>query len=116
MNLLAKSSGEYVPNQGDLIWISFDPVVGHEQRGHRPALVLSPHSYNAFGYLLCVPITSRIKTYAFAVLIVQDAIKGSVLCDQIKCVDWKERGISFIGCASSDLVQEVSAKLSVLLP
>ena len=59
---------KWVPDAGDIIWISFDPQAGHEQGGHRPALVLSPSAYNGLtGLLLCVPMTTREKGYRFEV-------------------------------------------------
>ncbi len=59
----------YVPEAGDLIWLDFDPQVGHEQAGRRPALVLSSVRFNARTSLAFVcPVTSKIKGYASEVL------------------------------------------------
>ena len=63
----------YVPAPGDVVWLEFDPQAGHEQAGHRPALVLSPARYNAArGMMICCPMTSRIKGYVFEVVVSQD--------------------------------------------
>ena len=107
----------YVPDRGDLIWLSFNPQAGHEQAGHRPAIVLSPKSYNQkVGLALVCPITSQIKGYPFEVRIPEGwPVKGVILSDQVKNLDWKSRKASF-GCKSPPTVlKEVTAKLSVLI-
>jgi mRNA interferase MazF len=83
----------YVPDRGDIVWLQFNPQSGHEQAGHRPALVLSPASYNrASGLMLCCPMTSQKKSYPFEVVISDQAGKMSVvLADQVKSLDWKTR-------------------------
>ena len=90
-------SPSYVPARGDIIWMNFDPQTGHEQRGHRPALVLSPSSYNAKSSLAIVcPITSQGKGYPFEIRIPTGlAVAGYVLSDQFKNVDWQARKAQF---------------------
>lgn len=81
----------YVPDAGDIVWLEFDPQAGHEQAGHRPALVLSPAIYNGrIGLMLCCPMTTKIKGYPFEV-IVPGKPESAVLADQVKSLDWKER-------------------------
>lgn len=105
----------YTPERGDIVWIDFDPVLGHEQGGHRPALVISPLAYNkAVGLMLCCPMTTKIKGYPFEVEI-NAPVKSVVLSDQITCVDWQTRKISFKGKASVNEVELVRAKLKVLV-
>ena len=79
-----------VPEAGDIVWLSFDPQAGHEQAGHRPALVLSGASYNRIGLRLCCPITTRIKGSPFEVRVSDDP-PSVVLADQIGSVDWRAR-------------------------
>lgn len=106
----------YVPERGDIVWLLFDPQAGHEQAGHRPALVLSPSMYNERrGMMLCCPITSQVKGYPFEVLIDGPGIVGAVLADQIKCLDWKARRAKKKGQASLQVVQEALYKLNTLL-
>ncbi len=82
----------YVPDAGDVVWLTFDPQAGHEQAGHRPALVLSPASYNGrAGLMLCCPVTTRIKGYPFEVRLAGDPA-SVVLADQVKSLDWRARG------------------------
>ena len=107
----------YVPARGDIVWLAFSPQAGHEQAGRRPALVLSPQSYNEKTSLaLCCPITSRVKGYPFEVTLPSSSpVTGVVLADQVKNLDWRARRTGF-GCrAPAQVVGEVIEKLTVLL-
>ena len=105
----------YTPERGDVVWIDFDPVIGHEQGGHRPALVLSPQSYNqATGMMLCCSITTKIKGYPFEVEIA-GKVKSVVLSDQLTCVDWKARKVAFKSAVTASEIAEVRAKFKVLV-
>jgi len=107
----------YVPDCGDLVWLTFDPQAGHEQRGRRPALILSPRAYNAKARLaIACPITNQTKGYPFEVpLAAGGSIVGAVLADHVKNVDWEARRIAFEAKASDEVVTEVREKLRVLL-
>ena len=107
----------YVPARGDLIWLQFSPQAGHEQTGHRPAVVISPNSYNRrVGLTLCCPITSQVKGYPFEVLLPQGlGVEGAILSDQIKSLDWRARKARRIGTLPADLLQETVGKILVLL-
>jgi mRNA interferase MazF len=107
----------YVPDRGDIVWLQFNPQSGHEQAGHRPALVLSPAGYNrASGLMLCCPMTSQKKGYPFEVVISDDPHRTSVvLADQVKSVDWKTRQAVKKGSASPHVVMETLSKLHALL-
>jgi mRNA interferase MazF len=104
---------QYIPDKGDVIWLSFDPQAGHEQSGRRPAFVVSPKSYNQkVGLFLVCPITSRKKGYPFEVEITTDrGVHGVVLSDQLKSLDWKARRAEFIEKALPDLTEEVIARI-----
>lgn len=108
----------YVPDQGDVVWLDFDPQAGHEQAGRRPALVLSPKSYNqATKLMLCCPVTSRIKGYPFEVGISGSAkLSGVALSDQIRSMDWVARNAQFIERVPAAVLSEVAMKQKVLLP
>lgn len=110
------SSGPYVPQRGDLVWIDFDPQAGHEQAGRRPALVLSPGSYNrATRLALFCPVTSKVKGYAFEVAVTGTRrIGGVVLADQVKNLDWSKRNATFIERSGPELIEDVLAKLMTL--
>ena len=107
----------YVPDRGDIVWLQFNPQAGHEQAGHRPALVLSPASYNRrSGLMLCCPMTSQRKGYPFEVVIAADTDRDSVvLADQVKSLDWKVRKAVKKGTASIDVIAETLSKLQTLL-
>lgn len=106
----------YIPNRGDLIWLNFTPQTGHEQRGVRPALVISPQQYNKkTGLAVCCPVTSNIKGYPFEVLVSGKKISGAVLTDHLKNLDWKVRKAKFIERASHAVLAECIGKISALL-
>lgn len=105
----------YVPERGDIVWLSFDPQSGHEQAGHRPALVLSPKAYNAkTGLMLCCPMATRIKGYPFEVAI-SETSPSVALADQVKSLDWGARGARKKGSASPAELALVLAKIRPLL-
>ncbi|MGA1621031.1 MAG: endoribonuclease MazF [Aquiluna sp.] len=106
----------FVPDVGDILWMSLSPTSGHEQSGHRPVLTLTPAAYNAKrGLLICCPITSRIGGYPFEVAVDTEGISGVVIADQVKSVDWQARGARLAGRASVEVTLEVRAKLGALL-
>lgn len=107
----------YVPDAGDLVWLTFDPQAGHEQRGRRPALIVSPRSYNAKARLaLACPVTSHSKGYPFEVQLPHDGVvKGVVLADHIKNLDWNARRIEFAAKAPLEALSDVRERLRVLI-
>lgn len=107
----------YVPKRGDAIWINFNLQAGHEQSGRRPAIVLSPQSYNGkVGLCLLCPITNKVKGYPFEVLIPTDlAVTGVVLSDQVKSLDWRVRNAEFAAQLREIVTNEVLKKLKSLL-
>ncbi|MBV5322642.1 MAG: endoribonuclease MazF [Ilumatobacteraceae bacterium] len=105
-----------VPDAGDVVWLAFDPQAGHEQAGHRPALVISPASYNGkTGLMICCPITTQIKGYPFEVVTQVDGVACAVLSDQVKSLDWKVRRAKKKSVASADVLVLVRAKIKALL-
>jgi mRNA interferase MazF len=108
---------EYIPDAGDIVWVNFDPQVGHEQAGRRPAVVLSPKIYNDISSLAVMcPITSRSKGFKFEVEVAQSGpIRGVVLADHVRSLDWRRRDTQWAGRASSAMLQEVRVAIAVLL-
>jgi mRNA interferase MazF len=107
----------YVPARGDAIWINFNPQAGHEQAGRRPAIVLSPQTYNGkVGLCLLCPITNKAKGYPFEVSIPAGSdVTGVVLSDQAKSLDWQVRNAEFIAHLPEAVTSEVLKKLKSLL-
>jgi mRNA interferase MazF len=105
----------YVPDAGDVVWISLNPQAGREQAGHRPAVVLSPAVYNAkTSLMVCCPMTTRIKNYPFEVIIAGEN-PSAVLADQVKSLDWRKRRARRKGSISPVELAEVRAKLRALI-
>ncbi len=107
----------YIPDRGDIVWLHFDPKAGHEQAGHRPAFVVSPRAYNKkVGLALFCPITSRVKGYPFEVLLPKEGkVRGAILSDQLKSLDWRARSAARFGRASEEVVLEVTARILALV-
>lgn len=107
----------YIPARSDAIWVTLNPQAGHEQAGRRPALVLSPSSYNGkVGLAILCPVTSQIKGYPFEVTIPPGSkVGGVVLADQVKSLDWRVRKAEFICKLPRETTNEVLDKLETLL-
>lgn len=108
----------YVPGRGDVVWITLQPQAGHEQAGRRPALVVSPLSYNQrVGLALLCPITHRVKGYPFEVAIPDGLpVGGVVLADQVKSLDWRARQAEHLcsldDATTADAVRRIQALLA----
>jgi mRNA interferase MazF len=107
----------YVPDRGDIVWLQFDPQAGHEQAGRRPAFVVSPRAYNRkVGLALFCPVTSRAKGYPFEVALPRGGkVRGAVLSDQLKSLDWRARKATRFDRASEEVVLEVTARILALV-
>ena len=103
----------YVPDAGDIVWLK--PQAGHEQAGNRPALVLSPATYNnKTSLMICCPMTTQIKNYPFEVLIAGTPA-NVVLADQVKSLDWRVRKAVRKGTVSAEELADVRAKIVALI-
>jgi mRNA interferase MazF len=105
----------FVPDAGDIVWIGFSPQAGHEQAGHRSAVVLSPAAYNAkTSLMVCCPMTTQIKSYPFEVVVAGDS-PSAVLADQVKSLDWRKGRAKRKGAISAAELSEVRAKIRALI-
>jgi len=105
----------YVPEAGDIVWLNFTPQAGHEQAGHRPALVLSPAAYNEkTSLMICCPVTTKVKNYPFEVLIAGTP-QSVVLADQVKSLDWRVRKATRKRVVSAEELADVRAKILALI-
>lgn len=111
------SSELYAPSRGELIWLTYQPAAGHEQSGRRLAIVLSHEIYNRkVGMCIACPITSETKGYPFEVgLPAGLPVKGVILADQIRSVDWRSRQAQSIGHCSQETLTAVLAKVKALI-
>ena len=111
------AAGSYVPDRGDVVWITLNPQAGHEQAGRRPALVLSPSAYNGkVGLAILCPITTQIKGYPFEVVIPEGLpVAGAVLSDQVKSLDWRQRRAELLCALPESTTGQVLRKLGALL-
>ena len=106
----------YVPDAGDIVWLNFTPQAGHEQAGHRPALIVSPAAYNVkTSLIICCPMTTQVKGYPFEVLIGGAQPQSVVLADQVKSLDWRARSAKRKSRASAEELAEVRAKIVALI-
>jgi mRNA interferase MazF len=104
-----------VPDAGDIVWLRFSPQAGHEQAGHRPAVVVSPAAYNGrTNLMLCCSMTKQIKGYPFEVPIAGNR-SGAVLADQVKSLDWVERKAKYKGRTSTAELASVRARIVALV-
>ena len=109
-------NSSYVPDRGDYVWLNFTPQSGHEQRGVRPAIIISRKEYNEkTGLALCCPITSQIKGYPFEVAVNSNSVQGVVLSDQVRNLDWKARYAEKIDQADSKVIDKVIQNLELLI-
>jgi mRNA interferase MazF len=109
---------DYTPEQGDIAWLTLNPQSGHEQSGRRPAVVISPSSYNLkVGLAVFCPVTAKEKGYPFEVRLPEKCpVQGVVLADQVKSFDWRSRNAEYICSISTALLKDISGKLKMLLP
>jgi mRNA interferase MazF len=108
----------YIPKRGDIVWTNFDPAAGDEQKDKRPAIILSPSRFNKMVSLaLAAPITNRVRGHVFEVVLDNPTfkIKGVIMCQQIKMIDFKKRGLTFIENAPGEILNQALAKVRSIL-
>ncbi len=108
---------DYLPQKGDLITLSFDPQSGHEQRGRRPALVVSQTLFNRHtGLCIACPITTTDRRYPFHVAVpAESGVTGFVMVEQVKSIDFRSRKAKRIGVAPVAMLEEVLSVLDACL-
>ncbi len=107
---------KYVPSKGDLVILSFNPQSGHEQKGRRPALVISNTLFNQkTGLAMVCPITNTDRRYPFHIKIPSSSLSGFVMVDQLKSIDYNTRKAKFIEKAPDELLNEALAILDACI-
>ena len=114
------TSRKYVPQRGDIVLLTLDPTLGHEQRGTRPALVISPAAFNRFNLAMVCPITrggdfARGQSWTVSLTGLGLKTDGVVLANQARILDWAERRAKFIETAPDDVAAEVIARVAAIL-
>ena len=107
----------YIPQKGDFVVVTFNPQSGHEQRGRRPALVISNDLFNKHtGLCIACPITNTKRDYPFHVAIPEDQdVTGYVMVEQVKSLDFRSRKVKRIGKASDSILQETLSLLDACI-
>jgi mRNA interferase MazF len=106
----------YLPDQGDLAWINFDPQVGREQAKNRPALILTASDFNATtGLLVVCPVTRTERPWRTRVKLVGTTTSGFLMIEQVKSLDWLARGAAFIERVPQFLLDDVKSRIATML-
>lgn len=106
----------YLPERGDIVMMDFNPSKGHGQGGRRPALIISPSSFNKFNICYAMPITSKLKGYHTEVILhSRNKTRGAVLTNHMKALDWTLRNIEFIEFSDTELLDEIDIRLRTIL-
>jgi mRNA interferase MazF len=108
---------KYIPERGDIVKLNFDPTLGREQAGYRPALIVTTREFNqATRLAVACPITSKVKGFNLEVILPDGLItNGAVLAFQVKTIDWVERQVTYTESLPDETIEDVISKLQVLL-
>jgi mRNA interferase MazF len=107
----------YIPQKGDFVLANFDPQSGHEQKGLRPALVISNTPFNELtGLIIVCPMTSSERDFSLHVAVTDNPdLHGFIMVEQVKSIDYRTRQVKPIGKASHNLLDEVLALLDACI-
>ncbi len=99
---------KYVPEQGDIVVLSFDPQSGHEQKGRRPAIIVSNKIFNQhLGLAFACPITNTKRDFPFHIKVESEKITGYIMCEQMKSIDYNARSIKFVEKANQNTISQI---------
>ena len=99
---------KYIPEQGDIVALSFDPQSGHEQKGRRPAIIISNKVFNQhLGLAFACPITNTKRDFPFHIEVESENITGFIMAEQLKSIDYNSRNIKFIEKADQKTVNKI---------
>ncbi|RXK14603.1 mRNA-degrading endonuclease [Halarcobacter mediterraneus] len=98
----------YIPKKGDLVILTFDPQAGHEQKGRRPALIISNEAFNkALGLAIACPITNTNRDFPFHVKLESEDLTGFIMTEQIKSIDFNARKVKFVEKVDDNILNQV---------
>jgi mRNA interferase MazF len=99
---------KYIPEQGDIVVLSFDPQSGHEQKGRRPAIIVSNKVFNQhLGLAFACPITNTKRDFPFHIKTQSKNITGYIMCEQLKSIDYNSRKVKFVEKADQNIISKV---------
>jgi len=99
---------KYIPEQGDIVTLNFDPQSGHEQKGRRPAIIISNKTFNQhLGLAFACPITNTKRDFPFHIEVNSQNITGYIMGEQMKSIDYNARNIKFIEKADQKTVSQI---------
>ncbi len=107
---------KYIPEAGDIVALSFDPQSGHEQKGRRPALIVSHKLFNQhLGLAFACPITNTKRDFPFHIEVDSPQLTGFIMAEQLKSIDFNARRIKFIEKARRETLDEVLSIVGSIL-
>ena len=99
---------KYIPEQGDIVALNFDPQSGHEQKGRRPAIIISNKIFNQYlGLAFACPITNSKRDFPFHIKVESENITGYIMGEQMKSIDYNSRNIKFIEKANAKTLNQI---------
>lgn len=99
---------KYIPEQGDIVILNFDPQSGHEQKGRRPAMIISNKIFNQhLGLAFACPITNTKRDFPFHIEVKSENITGFIMGEQMKSIDYTARNIKFIEKANQKTINQI---------
>jgi mRNA interferase MazF len=99
---------KYIPDQGDIVTLNFDPQSGHEQKGRRPAIIISNKIFNQYlGLAFACPITNTKRNFPFHIEVKSKNITGFIMGEQMKSIDYNSRNIKFIEKANQKTINQI---------
>ena len=107
---------KYIPDQGDIVILTFDPQSGHEQKGRRPALIISNKIFNEYlGLAVACPITNTKRDFPFHLTVESENITGFIMVEQLKSIDYNARKIKFVEKLDVKILDEVMKIVDTIL-
>jgi mRNA interferase MazF len=107
---------EYIPKQGDIVVLTFNPQAGHEQQGRGLALIVSNEIFNKnVGLAIACPITNTDRNFPFHVKVDSKELTGFVMSEQVKSIDFRARKVKFVEKATDELLANVLGIIGSIL-
>ena len=107
---------KYIPQQGDIVILDFDPQSGHEQKGRRPAIIISNKTFNKYlGLAFACPITNTKRDFPFHIKVQSQNITGYIMAEQMKSIDYNARNIKFVEKAHQKTINQILGIIDSIL-